>query len=117
MNNDLISREALKKALKSNCKPELCHDYNTAWCEHCCPHNDFEDLIDNAPTVDLKDIYQEGHYDGHIEGYTKAINEERPQSDIRWTDKVFVKSNGDIIDFEGRVVGHINLEDMKGGAE
>ena len=53
MNNDLISREALKKALKSNCKPELCHDYNTAWCEHCCPHNDFEDLIDNAPTVEL----------------------------------------------------------------
>lgn len=24
-----------------------------------------------------------------------------------------IKSNGDIIDFEGRVVGHINLEDMK----
>lgn len=35
--------------------------------------------------------------------------EERPQDDIRWTDKVSVKSNGDIIDFEGRVVGHINL--------
>lgn len=48
---DLISREALKKALKSNCKPELCHDYNTAWCERCCRTNDFEDLIDNAPTV------------------------------------------------------------------
>ena len=49
MNNDLISREALKKALKSNC--DLCHDKNTNWCEHCCPLNDFEDLIDNAPTV------------------------------------------------------------------
>ena len=35
----------------------------------------------NAPTVDLKDIYQEGHYDGHLEGYTKAINEERPQGE------------------------------------
>lgn len=50
MNNDLISREALKKALKSNC--DLCHDKNTNWCEHCCPLNDFEDLIDNAPTVE-----------------------------------------------------------------
>lgn len=35
--------------------------------------------IDNAPTVSLQDIYQEGYYDGHLEGYTKAINEERPQ--------------------------------------
>ena len=52
MNNDLISREALKKALKSNCTPEICHDYGTNWCEACCPHNDFEDLIDNAPTVE-----------------------------------------------------------------
>lgn len=38
-------------------------------------------------------------------------------SEIRWTDKVSVKSNGDIIDFNGRVVGHINLKIMKGGAE
>ena len=38
-------------------------------------------------------------------------------SEIRWTDKVSVKSNGDIIDFNGRVVGHINLEIMKGGAD
>lgn len=52
MNNDLISREALKKALKSNC--DLCHDKNTNWCEHCCPLNDFEDLIDNAPTVNTE---------------------------------------------------------------
>ena len=40
--------------------------------------------IDNAPTVDLKDIYQEGHYDGHLEGYTKAINEERPQGEWKF---------------------------------
>ena len=38
-------------------------------------------LIHNAPTVDIKDIYQEGHYDGHLEGYTKAINEERHQGE------------------------------------
>lgn len=46
---DLISREALRKALKSNC--DLCHDKNTNWCEHCCPKNEFEDLIDDAPAV------------------------------------------------------------------
>ena len=56
---DCISREALKEALKSNCKPELCHEYNTAWCESCCPKNDFEDLIDNASTVDLWQMRQE----------------------------------------------------------
>lgn len=60
MNNDLISREALKKALKSNCTPEMCHDYGTNWCEVCCHYNDFEDLIDNAPTVELDEsIIQE----------------------------------------------------------
>lgn len=48
--------------------------------EHILVHN-FRDLIDNAPTVSLQDIYQEGHYDGHLEGYTKAINEERPQGE------------------------------------
>ena len=42
------------------------------------------DFIDNAPTVDLKDIYQEGHYDGQLEGYTKAINEERPQGEWKY---------------------------------
>lgn len=41
----------------------------------------FTRAIDNAPTIDLKDIYQEGYYDGHLEGYTKAINEERPQGE------------------------------------
>lgn len=37
--------------------------------------------IHNAPTVDLKDIYQEGYHDGHLDGYTKAINEARPQGE------------------------------------
>lgn len=55
MNNDLISRSKLKKALKSNCDT-LCNDKNTNWCEHCCPLNDFEDLIDNAPTVDINKL-------------------------------------------------------------
>lgn len=58
MNNDLISRSELKKALKSNCDT-LCNDKNTSWCEHCCPLNDFEDLIDNAPTVVNKNLTTE----------------------------------------------------------
>ena len=62
MNNDLISRKALKKALKSNC--DLCHDKNTNWCEFCCPHNDFEDLIDNAPAFDLDDFYGKAFRNG-----------------------------------------------------
>ena len=63
---NLISREALKEDFKER----------NIW------NPEIVSAIDNAPTVDLKDIYQEGHYDGHLEGYTKAINEERPQA--RW---------------------------------
>ena len=69
MNNDLISRKNLKE------------DFDIAF------FNDEDDykkalrIIDNAPAIDLKDIYKEGHYDGHIEGYTKAINEEKPQGE------------------------------------
>lgn len=47
----LIDADELKRALKSNCTPELCHDYRTAWCVACCPHNDFVYLLDNSPTV------------------------------------------------------------------
>lgn len=46
----LIDADALLEVLKANCGT-LCNDKNTDWCEYCCPHNDFEDLIDNAPTV------------------------------------------------------------------
>ena len=45
-----IDANALKKALNSNC--DICPDKNTNWCERCCPHNDFEDLIDDAPTIE-----------------------------------------------------------------
>ena len=30
---------------------------------------------------------------------------------IRWTDKVFLKDNVNIVDFEGRVIGHINFDE------
>lgn len=46
----LIDANALKEVLKSGC--ENCSDAKTNWCEHCCKINDFEDLIDNAPTVE-----------------------------------------------------------------
>lgn len=50
----LIDADYLKQSLSSNCKPEICPDYQNAWCEACCPHNDFENLIDDAPTVEPK---------------------------------------------------------------
>lgn len=50
----LIDADAIIKALNSNCKPELCHDYKTAWCVACCPHNDFVDLLEDAPTVEQR---------------------------------------------------------------
>ena len=74
---DLISREALKKTFIEECCG--CCDN----CSHCMAGYKCE-LIDNAPTVSLQDIYQEGYYDGHLEGYTKAINERRPQGE--WID-------------------------------
>ena len=86
MNNDLISREALKKALKSGC--DICHDKNTNWCEHCCPLNDFEDLIDNAPTVENITIFCENADEKTIEELKAemqkaklALFEERPQGE------------------------------------
>lgn len=64
--------DALKKA------------FNKWWGCDDIPTTIVEDLIDDAPTVSPQDIYQEGHYDGHLEGYTKAINEERPQAQGEW---------------------------------
>ena len=70
----LIDADALKQALKSNCKPELCPDYKNCWCEACCPHNDFVDLIDDAPTVEEKS-YAMGYQDGLEDG----LQDIRPQ--------------------------------------
>ena len=70
-------------------------------------------IIANAPTVEINtnDIEYKAYCKGLEDGRNLCLSE------IRWTDKVFAKSNGDIIDFEGRVVGHINLEERKGGEE
>lgn len=57
----LIDANALLKSLKSGC--ENCSDANTNWCEHCCKINDFEDLIDNAPTVEPEDLERTGYWE------------------------------------------------------
>lgn len=39
------------------------------------------------------------------------------KSEVRWTDKVSLKDNGDIIDFNGSVIGHINFDEKEGDTE
>ncbi len=68
MNNDLISRSEAEK-LGATC---LARRNENGQLEAIIS-------LDYAPTVSLQDIYQEGHFDGYLEGYTKAINEERKQ--------------------------------------
>ena len=68
MNNDLISREALREALK---------EY-----KYCGFYDKVIEIIDNAPTVDTSnaknleerdaDAYETGYLDGHVDGYLKA---------------------------------------------
>ena len=65
MNNDLISREALKEATKSFVD---CDGFNPVW-----------QIIDNAPTVavNCKDC------DGYEAGYSAGLKDaERPKTDI-----------------------------------
>lgn len=80
----LIDADALLKALKANCGT-LCNDKNTDWCEYCCPHNDFEDLIDNAPTVfDCRSCKHNGNEHECIDchDYSNFVKyEERPQGE------------------------------------
>ena len=117
---DTISREALKEAFSNNCLHNCYYCKLAKWdkkgaCYNC-------GLIDNAPLVNPCDNCEEKKkldYLCHFSSYCElqALRKfkeehERPQGDIRWTDKIFIKSSGDIVDFEGRVVGHINLEDM-----
>ncbi len=75
---DLISRSKLKKVINDFYDS---HFIGVVPNELITYANAVDTAIDIAPTVDLKDIYQEGHYDGHLEGYTKAINERKPQGE------------------------------------
>ena len=103
----MIDADKLKESLKSNCNT-LCPDKNTNWCEHCCPLNEFEDLIDIAPTVktftllEIEENYRKGLEKGLSEWET-----ERPQG--KWIpvserlpeEKLFNPSGSDFgFDFE-----------------
>lgn len=46
----VIDADELKVQIHNRC--DVCNDKDTAWCEHCCSVNDWEDYIDNAPTVE-----------------------------------------------------------------
>ena len=95
MNNDLISREALKK--------EFCVKfYTTPYYKHIL------DVIDNAPTVC-------GNSPKWCESCVSKgkCASTRPQNDYLFK----VRTDGDIVDLEGRVIGHtveaFTEEDMK----
>lgn len=76
----------------------------------------FQYAIDNAPTVEpnLSEVYQEGHYDGHIEGYTKAINEERPHGECKDCDKCEYKALFYSIGLkDGYMLGEFQLTELR----
>ena len=60
----LIDADDLKEALFLAC--DTCHS---------CPHNNFEDIIDNAPTVAV-DNYSMGYQDG-----VRKVLSERPKGE------------------------------------
>lgn len=76
----LIDSDNLKHTLKSNCKPDLCFYYGTSWCENCCRTNDFEYLIDNAPTIEIPVARWDCYCEGQKVGYEKALSE-RPKGE------------------------------------
>ncbi len=75
MNNDLISREALKTTIKNSFKHNL-HGYDALLI------NEIDEFIDNAPTV--KNEY--------MRGYEAAVREyKRPQGEWKYTHDTFSK--------------------------
>ena len=82
MNNDLISREALKNDLITFF-PDKCLEGITA-------KTLFKQIltdIDNAPTVDLSAKWAEAHSTGYDVGYTKGLEDARPKGE--WIKKTF----------------------------
>lgn len=77
MNNDLISREALKKACS-----EMVRGSNNSDFIPCPSWNNAMELIDNAPTVEqgyltncqnCKSDYSRGYDEGYAEGYKDGM--------------------------------------------
>ncbi len=74
MNNDLISREALKKEFEK-VYPLSTNEMGVV------VNKRIYDIIDNAPSV-YDNPYSDGREDGYIEGYEEAKREsERPQGE------------------------------------
>lgn len=114
----LIDADYLKQALSSNCKPELCPDYENAWCNTCCPHNDFENIIDAVPTVKITEeqaidkLYETGWIIRHDKEMT-----ERPQG--KWIiehDWVHCSSCGHEQNYPSKFCPNCGA-DMRGGVE
>ena len=80
----LIDANALLKSLKSGC--ENCSDANTNWCERCCPYNDFEDLIDEAPTVEPEKAKEGELVKAYTKGFDAGVETARPQGEWIFTD-------------------------------
>ena len=114
----LIDANALLKSLKSGC--ENCSDANTNWCEHCCKINDFEDLIDNAPTVE-PEITNEDIQDAIKAGYKEGFEMAKAKCEFNIEDfKQFVEGKIDMQDLYSPSHLFMLLDeylDMKGGAE
>lgn len=81
MNNDLISREVLKKALEERC--------SESW-DGALDFDQIKEVIDNAPTVEQFDDTELQRAIGYADGYSKG-REERPQGEWIDYDNTFYK--------------------------
>ena len=72
MNNDLISREALKKKFERLVDETIPYGGVAV--------NDMRELIDNAPTVDIKDQIAGAYNEGYMCG-NKEAEKARPQGE------------------------------------
>ena len=81
MNNDLISRSELKKAIMNDLG--LGDEENGSDAEYMSGLQDCYNLIDNAPTVE-PEVYMNGKdYNIYLEGYKQGKKDfERPQGEI-----------------------------------
>lgn len=60
----LIDADELIKDIKKQCE-EVCNEKKgSSWCEHVCAINDMIDWIEEAPTIEWKDIELMGYVNG-----------------------------------------------------
>ena len=125
MNNDLISREALKKAID---------DYAEKRQDTLLWQSDIEEIIDNAPTVELdenviQEVLNKRCMTAVANEYLIALHGKRPQGEFSrkdlesWLYQIAMNNIG--TDFEKSVVEIIHrldgferfVSEQKGGAE